>query len=578
MDSNKILNGKFTFKKLPNGSIDKTKVICGFCGCELSYHRSTSSLKYHLMAKHTADGNSPLPGQSQATMDVFRQKHMDTTTKNKLTAAIAKWVATACRPVNVVEDEGLADIIRIASNDWTYELPSRATITSNVQKLYETEKAKVQQALDNTKAVALTGDYWTSVSNHNYLGVTAHYFDPQWKLQSHALTVLKTEERHFADAVAEHFMQVAREWDIEQKVVSLTTDSARNMIAAARQLPFVHVPCIAHSVHRAVTVSLTNSPFDSALAKCRKVVGHFKHSPANQAELEQQQVTHNKKKESLAQEVSTRWNSTLEMIKRVQRNAEPLKDALALHTTNIAMPTVTELEKLKKLEAVLEHCRYVSELLGGEKFVSCSVVLPALCHLSRVMEVTEDDPAYTIKFKGTFAADMEGRKEKTNITWLRVATALDPRFKDLKCLSKPDRAEVWGTIRALLQEMVRERPAQPDNKVTPEPPTKKPTLMLTNESSSDEEEDSIDQCLRRYKSEPLTGMDDCPQEWWSTHEGAHSEMARLARKYLATPATSVPSERLFSLSGHVVQKKRASLLSENVNRLVCLSNWLKAKK
>ncbi|XP_038149644.1 E3 SUMO-protein ligase ZBED1-like [Cyprinodon tularosa] len=427
MDADSILNGKFSFKKLPNGSIDKTKVICVFCRCELSYHRSTTSLKYHLMAKHSADLNSPPPRQSQVTMDDFRQKRMDTLTKNKLTAAIAKWVATACRPVNVVEDEGLANIVRTAANDWNYELPSRATITSHILKLHETEKAKLQQALEKTKVVALTGDYWTSISNHNYLGVTAHYFDPQWKLQSHALTVVKTEERHFADAVAEHFMQVAREWDIEQKVVSLTTDSARNMIAAARQLPFEHMPCIAHSVHRAVTVSLTNSPFDSALAKCRKVVGHFKHSPANQAQLEQQQVAHHQKKESLVQEVSTRWNSTLEMIKRVQRNAEPLRDALALHATNVAMPTATELEKLKKLEAVLEHCRYVSELLGGEKFVSCSVVLPTLCHLSRVMEVTEDDPAYMINFKGTFAAEMDGRKEKTNITWLRVATALDPR-------------------------------------------------------------------------------------------------------------------------------------------------------
>ena len=145
-------------------------------------------------------------------------------------------------------------------------------------------------------------------------------------------------------------------------------------------------------------------------------------------------------------------------------------------------------------------------------------------------------------------------------------------------MSKPDRAEVWGTVRALLQDMEKERPAQPENQVTPEPPAKKPTLMLAHESSSDEEEDRIEQCLERYKAEPLTGMDDCPQEWWSTHEGAHSEMAQLARKYLATPATSVPSETLFSLSGHVVQKKRASLLSDNVNRLVCLSNWLKAKK
>lgn len=226
------------------------------------------------------------------------------------------------------------------------------------------------------------------------------------------------------------------------------------------------------------------------------------------------------------------------------------------------------------------HCRYVSELLGGEKYVSCSVVLPALCHLSRVMEITEDDPAYMIKFKGTFTADLDARKEKTNITWLRVATALDPRFKDLKSLSKPDRGQVWDSINALLlnMEKEKEKPTQPDNQVTPEPAIKKPALMLAQGSSSEEEEDSIEQRLERYKAEPLIGIEDSPQDWWRTHEASHSEMAHLARKYLATPATSVPSERLFSLSGHVVQNKRASLLSENVNRLVCLSNWLKEKK
>lgn len=99
--------------------------------------------------------------------------------------------------------------------------------------------------------------------------------------------------------------------------------------------------------------------------------------------------------------------------------------------------------------------------------------------------------------------------------------------------------------------------------------------MLAHESSSEGEEDSVDQCQERYRAEPLAGLDDCPQEW-STHQGSHSDMARLAHKYLATPATSVPCERLFSLSGHVVQKKRASLLSENVDRLVLLSNRLKA--
>ncbi|XP_060912272.1 olfactory receptor 10J4 [Labrus mixtus] len=47
-----------------------------------------------------------------------------------------------------------------------------------------------------------------------------------------------------------------------------------------------------------------------------------------------------------------------------------------------------------------------------------------------------------------------------------------------------------------------------------------------------------------FKAEPTIGMEDCPQQWWSKHEGAHSEMACLARMYLATPATSVPCSHL----------------------------------
>lgn len=130
---------------------------------------------------------------------------MDISTSNRLTTAIAKWVATACRPVNIVEDEGLLEIVCIASNDYKYDLPSRATVTSKIDNFYEEEKAKVEEALRQTNMVVLTGDYSTSLSNHSYLGVTAHYFDIHWKVRSHTLTVMKTDERHNADVCTEHF-------------------------------------------------------------------------------------------------------------------------------------------------------------------------------------------------------------------------------------------------------------------------------------------------------------------------------------------------------------------------------------
>ena len=136
--------------------------------------------------------------------------------------------------------------------------------------------------------------------------MTAHFIDTEWVLQSFALTVQKTTKRHFADNVAEDFDSVAEAWQVTEKVTTLGTDSARTMTAAMRQLTFQHLPCVAHVVQRTITVCLENSGFDATLTKCRKIVGHFKHSPPNTDELHLQQAELGLKEEPLIQDVNTR--------------------------------------------------------------------------------------------------------------------------------------------------------------------------------------------------------------------------------------------------------------------------------
>ena len=70
-------------------------------------------------AKHTADADSPTPAARlrETMLESLPGRRLDTaSTSSKL--SIAKWVAvaTACRTINIVEDEGLCEIIRIASN------------------------------------------------------------------------------------------------------------------------------------------------------------------------------------------------------------------------------------------------------------------------------------------------------------------------------------------------------------------------------------------------------------------------------------------------------------------------------
>lgn len=42
-------------------------------------------------------------------------------------------------------------------------------------------------------------------------------------------------------------------------------------------------------------------------------------------------------------------------------------------------------------------------------------------------------------------------------------------------------------------------------------------------------------------------------------------------KYLIIPASSAPSERIFSLTGQVLSERRSRLSAENVNSLVVLN-------
>ncbi|KAH1180334.1 hypothetical protein KIL84_009170 [Mauremys mutica] len=124
-----LLNGKFIFKKLLDGSLDKKTVICSYWKAEFQYNRSTSHLQYHICAKRAfASGScatdNPLTANEscqllQSRLTEFQDCYTPTDQRkyNSLTDAIAKWIAMDCSPLNIVNDRGLRGIIQIASSN-----------------------------------------------------------------------------------------------------------------------------------------------------------------------------------------------------------------------------------------------------------------------------------------------------------------------------------------------------------------------------------------------------------------------------------------------------------------------------
>src|SRR4029434_3359460 len=73
-----LLGGKFLFKRQNDRTIDKTKVVCSICQEECSYHRSSSSLSYHLNAKHQTESSLRLDGRQPTLHDFSRKYHTKT--------------------------------------------------------------------------------------------------------------------------------------------------------------------------------------------------------------------------------------------------------------------------------------------------------------------------------------------------------------------------------------------------------------------------------------------------------------------------------------------------------------------
>ena len=484
-----------------------------------------------------------------------------------------KMITTDLQPLSVVEDARFQSLLHLI--DPRYQLPSRKTVTQMLPDMYSKRVNEIKQELDQISHVALTSDLWTSRATESFLTITCHYLTSSWVLKSLVLETFAFKSSHTAENIAASFLRVATSWEISEKVVAMVTDNAANIVAAVRITGWKHVRCFAHTLNLVVSEAIKTDLIRDIRKRCRQIVTFFHQSTKATDKLKEIQAQVHVPIHKLIQEVDTRWNSTFYMFERIIEQHEAVTTTLCLSNRNDLCLSLSEVQLLRAAVAVLKPFERATTEISADQYISISKVIPlakSLQHLTSesIHKDTTLASELTVQLRQRFTG-LEG------VNLLALPTLLDPRMKKLAFSSSVTarQGEQW-----IIQEMKQQVPAVPvptnehtavrapeqdvglwdlfDKKVADKQSQASPTIAVEKES-------------RRFFDSKLLERDEDPLTWWKDNEKDYTILSNLAKKYLCIPATSVPSERLFSKAGELVSIRRNRLKSKNVDMLLFLN-------
>ena len=232
-----------------------------------------------------------------------------------------------------------------------------------------------------------------------------------------------------------------------------------------------------------------------------------------------------------------------------------------------------------QIAPVLRELAVATEILCYDDIPTITSYYPLVFSVASKMAVKADDGGVVSEFKTRVINGLQGRLLNDNYweTEPMVASVFDPSTKDLRFLTEETRETVYDNVKRALD--IINSAQEPEAAADAEPVAKKSAISviasflgseITNIESADQHFDEFQSYLSCRISDVVN-----PLEWWSVNRRKYPMLAKLARRYLAIQATSVPSERLFSAAGNTITKKRNALCSDTADKLLFLNKNMK---
>ena len=563
---------------------------CKHCGQLFSMTTATGTLMKHL--KHEHDAAAKLKRKNEATFE-----------QGKADSMVTKLITSKCLPLSLVDDEDFIELLAYLRPQ--YKPPRRRTLRRELPKARERLAAAMKRKMRSIAHFSLTLDGWTSTANRSYIAVTVHGVTSEWVLESFVLEVVPVKASETAAFLAMVVREVLEDWGLgQERIVAVTSDGASNMKAAVTKcLKIEWIYCVAHLINRSIRLALESDEVKPILKSAKAITKTFKASPAAKRMLVDRQKALGLKVKTLKIDNKTRWGSAHKMFKRLVASRPAVSACLAaLHGLRKPVPadmTSAQWSLVEQLAEVLQPFKKSTKFLSYQHLPTLGAAMPLVaraidCHL----QADEEDDPVVAAFKRDVSVDLtlrwnilDGRASDT----LLMAVYLDPRFKTFYFIQDPlKRQQRLSAAATKVASLTRPRAAPgDDDEEAPDVSVESSKYVkdmeelfgaeaVTASTSISAPGDPTAE-LDRYRGKPAAAVflprstPDVPPKlldplvWWKQHESKYPRLAALARRYLSITSTSVPSERVFSKSGWIINKRRCTLSDESVSLLVFLS-------